>query len=60
MIRGWRNDPQWVSYYERKRSEYAARQFERLKIEWELKNQADKLRRAQEEMKGRNYWRSVA
>jgi len=36
MIKGWRNDPQWVAFYAKRDRERIEREIERLKIETEI------------------------
>ncbi len=36
MKRGWKLDPQWVAYYEKRDADRAHRQLERMKVEHEI------------------------
>ena len=35
MIKGWRNDPQWIKYYQEKKDAIARLRMERIKIDME-------------------------
>jgi hypothetical protein len=39
MIKGWKNNPAWVEYYERRDIEKKTRQFNRLEMEARIKTQ---------------------
>lgn len=36
MIRGWRNDPAWVEFYQRREQERSQRRLERLRMEMQI------------------------
>lgn len=55
MIKGWRNNPQWVAYYEKKQQDKFQRRLERMRLNSEVDRALD--RALSEAEQSRSFWR---